>query len=581
MPFTAVLTIGTIALDTPEVCLAILIDFVSITPKAAAQSNPLRLTLVQLLILSAQYRLNFKIKSSPGAPLTIVPCPELDDIVIGFAADALAGSSAWVVLPSKVSDTLLNIPLINPNASPNTTTAIIRTTIIFIDNCIAPFLSINFTSNSINLIFNYIFDNLVIILFKCFQYFNIKLKISFLNIQFKDEFMQLPFSLNTLSIIVFIFIIIFLLYKNRKKIEFQKIGSIPIISIMRTHLGVKFIDKIGKKYSKFFKILGYIGMIIGYLGMIAMFLLIAMSFIKLFTHPEVPSAVSPVIPGVRIPGAQIFVPFWYGIIALFIVIVIHELGHGLIAKAHGSKILNTGFVLFLILPGAFVEPDEKKLEKRKANIQNSVYAAGPWFNVLLSIIVMIIMIFLITPAHNSLANYEGFAFSNLDNNSPAMNAGLPINATYTEVNNVRVNNVAELSKELNKYSPQDTISLGTKNNRDYSVTLTNHPEDNNSAYIGILNLRNVRGQQPIIKEIFYIIIDILANLFFWIYVLSLGIGAANLLPIGPLDGGRILITLLKSKFKEKKAKMIATKVSTLTILFLIAALIIPIVRAII
>jgi len=391
--------------------------------------------------------------------------------------------------------------------------------------------------------------------------------------------MQLPISLNTLSILVFIILVIYLLYRNRKKIEFQKIGSIPIISIMRTHLGVKFIDKIGKKYSKFFKILGYIGMIVGYLGMVAMFLLIAMSFVKLFTQPEAASAVSPVIPGVRIPGAQIFVPFWYGIIALFIVVVIHELGHGLIAKSHKTKILNTGFVLFLILPGAFVEPDEKKLEKRKVAVQNSVYAAGPWFNVLLSVIVMILMIFVITPAHNSLANYEGFAFSNLDNNSPAMTAALPINATYTEVDNIPVNDVADLSKELSKYSPKETITLTTKDNQDYSLTLGNHPEDNNSAYIGILNLRNVRGHQSVFKEIFYVIIDMIANLFFWIYVLSLGIGAANLLPIGPLDGGRLLITLLKSKFKEKKAKIIAAKISTLTILFLIAALIIPIVRA--
>jgi len=393
--------------------------------------------------------------------------------------------------------------------------------------------------------------------------------------------MSIMLSINTLSIILFILILISLLYKYRKKIEFQKIGKIPLVSILRTNFGINFINKVAKKNSKLFKTLGYIGMIIGYIGMVAMFILIAMSFIQIFTQPDAPSAVSPVIPGVKIPGAQIFVPFWYGIIALFIVIVIHELGHGLVAKAHNYKIKNTGFILFLILPGAFVEPDEEKLAKDKTRIQNSVYAAGPWFNVLLAIFAMLLLIFVLAPIHDSFANYNGFTFTNLDNNSPAMNAGLPINATYTEVNNVKVNSVIELSGELNNHAPGDTLTLTTEKNENYSVTLTEHPQNNNSAYMGILNLSNTREKQSLIKEIIYVFIGILSNLFFWIYVLSLGIGAANLLPIGPLDGGRILYTLLKSKLKEKKAKMIAAKISALTILFLIAALIIPIIRAII
>jgi len=393
--------------------------------------------------------------------------------------------------------------------------------------------------------------------------------------------MSIMLSINTLSIILFILILISLLYKYRKKIEFQKIGKIPLVSILRTNFGINFINKVAKKNSKLFKTLGYIGMIIGYIGMVAMFILIAMSFIQIFTQPDAPSAVSPVIPGVKIPGAQIFVPFWYGIIALFIVIVIHELGHGLVAKAHNYKIKNTGFILFLILPGAFVEPDEEKLAKDKTRIQNSVYAAGPWFNVLLAIFAMLLLIFVLAPIHDSFANYNGFTFTNLDNNSPAMNAGLPINATYTEVNNVKVNSVIELSGELNNHAPGDTLTLTTEKNENYSVTLTEHPQNNNSAYMGILNLSNTREKQSLIKEIIYVFIGILSNLFFWIYVLSLGIGAANLLPIGPLDGGRILYTLLKSKLKEKKAKIIAAKISALTILFLIAALIIPIIRAII
>jgi membrane-associated protease RseP (regulator of RpoE activity) len=349
---------------------------------------------------------------------------------------------------------------------------------------------------------------------------------------------------------------------------------------MKTKLGINFINKLAKQ-KKFFRTLGYIGMIIGFLGMIAMFILISSSFVKLFTVPDAPSTVSPVIPGVRIPGSQIFVPFWYGIISLFIVIVVHEFGHGIIAKVHNLKIKNTGLVLFLILPGAFVEPDEEKLIEAKAKIQHSVYAAGPWFNVLLSLVAALILLFAISPAYDALANNQGITFTEVANNSPAMQVNLPVNLTYNKINEENISSIIDLEITLADKNPGDQMIFYTENNESYSLTLTNHPEDNSSPYIGILNIENVREKESFGKEILFNITDILASLFFWIYVLSLGIGAANLLPVGPLDGGRMLFTFLKSKFKEKTAKTISTNITILTVLFLLAALIIPIVRALI
>ncbi len=392
--------------------------------------------------------------------------------------------------------------------------------------------------------------------------------------------MEFPISINTLSILLFIVIVFYTVYKNRKKIEFQKIGKIPIIAIAKTKWGIKFIGKVSK-HKKFFKVLGYIGMVIGFIGIVAMFVLMAISFVKIFTMPEAPSAVSPIIPGVRIPGSQIFVPFWYGIISLFIVVVVHEFGHGIIAKAHGLKIKNTGLILFLILPGAFVEPDEKKLAKAKQKIQHSVYAAGPWFNVLLSIVAVLILILIVSPAYNSLANNQGITFTDVDNNSPAMQVNLPVNLTYNKIDNESLTSINDLAFVLMEKDPGDQIIFYAGNNESYPLILAQHPEDNSSPYIGIANIRNVRGEQSFGKEILFKITDIFANLLFWIYVLSLGIGAANLLPVGPLDGGRMVSTFLKSKFKEKKAKFISAKITLITVIFLLTALIVPIIRAII
>ena len=391
--------------------------------------------------------------------------------------------------------------------------------------------------------------------------------------------MVLP--LNTIIIILFYAGIFVLIYAFRKKFAFQKVGKIPIIAILRTNFGIKFINKIAKKHSKFFKILGYIGMIIGFLGIIAMTFMISSSFVKLFTEPSAPSGVSPVIPGVKIPGAQIFVPFWYGIISLFIVVVVHEFGHGIVAKAHGFKIKNTGLVLFAILPGAFVEPDEKKLVKAKKLQQQSVYAAGPWFNILLSAVAFLLIILVISPIHSDLYNSKGFAFESTDNNSPAMQANMPVNTTYNRIDDTEVYSFTDMANVLEDKQPGDQIIFYTEANETYPIILAQHPEDNSSAYIGIMNIINVQGDQTVIQKIAFTIVDIIASLLYWVFLLSMGIGAANLLPIGPLDGGRMLYTSLKGKFKEKKVKLITTKVTVLVVVFLLSALLVPIIKAII
>jgi len=388
-------------------------------------------------------------------------------------------------------------------------------------------------------------------------------------------------TINTIIILLFYLGIFALIYINRKKFEFHKIGKIPIISMLKTQFGVKFIDKVGKKYSKFLKILGYVGIVIGALGIIAMTYMIASSFLNLFIAPEQASGVSPVIPGVRIPGAQIFVPFWYGIIALFIVIVVHESGHGIIAKAHKLKIKSTGLLLFAILPGAFVEPDEKKLTKAKNKIQQSVYAAGPWFNVLLAILVMLLLLFVISPVHQSLFNAKGFSFTEVGNQTPAQIDGLPVNTTFNKINNISISSVLDLSNTLTEFEPGDKITLSDETGSSYSLVLAEHPEDATKPYMGILNLHDVKGDQTIIQKMLFGLIDIIANLFFWIYVLSLGIGAANLLPIGPLDGGRMLHNFLLTRLKKKKAELLARVITKLTLLCLLGALIVPIVKALI
>jgi membrane-associated protease RseP (regulator of RpoE activity) len=85
-----------------------------------------------------------------------------------------------------------------------------------------------------------------------------------------------------------------------------------------------------------------------------------------------------------LPGINL--PFLEGVLALAIVLVVHEGCHAVLARIARIPILSSGLVLFGIIPvGAFVEPDEKRLAGLEQGKQTRVIVAGPTANLLTSI----------------------------------------------------------------------------------------------------------------------------------------------------------------------------------------------------
>lgn len=82
-----------------------------------------------------------------------------------------------------------------------------------------------------------------------------------------------------------------------------------------------------------------------------------------------------------LPGVNL--PLFEGILALAIVMVVHEGAHAVLARIGKVPILSSGIVLFGIIPiGAFVEPDEKKLFRTDPERQTRVLVAGPTANLI-------------------------------------------------------------------------------------------------------------------------------------------------------------------------------------------------------
>jgi membrane-associated protease RseP (regulator of RpoE activity) len=373
-------------------------------------------------------------------------------------------------------------------------------------------------------------------------------------------------------VMLFYLLIILFIIVNRKKFVFQS----KIIALYRTKIGLKIIDRVGTKYSEFIKILGYVGIGVGYTGMIVILYFIFKGLYDLIFVPHAPATVSLVIPGVPIPGSPVFVPFWYGIIALFVVVLIHEFSHGIVAKAHGLRVLNSGIVFLGPLIGAFVEPDEKKLKKNSDVIQYSVFAAGPFSNILTAAAVMLLLVAIFNPVAEAYAKPIGFSFEKIEPGMPAEKAGLETGVIYNQVNGVYVNNTEDFVKAFENVKVNDTVAIGNEQNT-YYVTTISKPEKPDKPVIGVNLETRFTNEDNIFMKIFLWFFGLLT----WIFILSIGLGLANLLPIGPVDGGRMLGLSLMQTAGEKKGKMIWTKITIFMVILLLFLLLTPIIRAVI
>jgi membrane-associated protease RseP (regulator of RpoE activity) len=381
---------------------------------------------------------------------------------------------------------------------------------------------------------------------------------------------------NLISAIIFYAIIILIVYFNRKKFDIYA----KVIALHRMKFGIRTIDRIAKSAPRFFRGIGYAGIVFGFVGMIFIVYTLIVNLVKLIIIPETPSAIALVVPGVRIPGSPLFVPFWYGIISIFIVVLVHEASHGILARAHGLKVRNTGIGMFAIFPIAFVEPDETALKRKKRGAQLSIFAAGPFSNIILGFIVILIISFAVAPWAMSLVDFDGVEVKSLKQGFPADTAGLEQGDLIVAVNGILTPYVTNFTDVLDGVGIGEEVVISTAE-RDYTVTTVTSPENASKAHIGIfVSQHNVLKQEVASRwgdrlpwGAFYLL-----QFLQWLFILNFGIGLANLLPLGPVDGGRMLLAGLGRFFKKETAMFLWKYASLLVLLLLILNFVYPYLR---
>jgi len=343
-------------------------------------------------------------------------------------------------------------------------------------------------------------------------------------------------NIDLISAIIFYALLVLFFLVKRKKFDVQ--GKIFVL--YKTKFGLNLMDKLAKKIPRLLKIVSFIGIIVGFLGMIVILGFLVYGTYQLFTVPDAKPVLAPVFPGIHIPGAPVL-SFWHWIIALFVVAGIHEFSHGVISRVYGIDIKSSGFAFLGPILAAFVEPDEETLKKKKRIQQLSVFAAGPFSNILLGVVLLFLVPLVFNPLIN---NYfgDGIWVYDMENDSPVGLSGMMVGEKILSVNDMEINNKSDFSFALDGLNEGDRVDIKT-DKKEYNLIAVKGEKEGGFLGIVINNISNVKE----FKKILWVL-----TLFFWLFVITIGVGLFNLLPLGPVDGGRMFYVLLGYFTKDEK-----------------------------
>ena len=127
-------------------------------------------------------------------------------------------------------------------------------------------------------------------------------------------------------------------------------------------------------------------------------------------------------------------------------------------------------------------------------------------------------------------------------------------------------------------SPNQSIMIGNATDN-LTIMTTASPDNPNQAYLGVLGVNTETRVKDSVPKWFYVIFRWLAEFFFWIFVLSIGLGAFNLLPLGPVDGGQMIRLALERTKGEKKGRMIWGKLAMILFIMILFLVFLPMIRS--
>jgi membrane-associated protease RseP (regulator of RpoE activity) len=310
------------------------------------------------------------------------------------------------------------------------------------------------------------------------------------------------------------------------------------------------------------------------------------NLINYFHANEQFSEVTLLIPGVTIRSVPNLV---YFLLAAPIVLVIHEVAHGIVARLEKIKVKSGGFAIIIALIAGFVEPDEEEFNRARRISKIRVIAAGSTSNMLFSFIIVGLLLFnpsfgnvleALSPTVRGLFYNDpiGVPIVSVIEGSGAEKAGIKAGDIIVGINDTQIRTPQDLAKV--KLTPGEQVNVKVLRDGELinlQVTIGRAEDDPNRGLIGIVRDMfpymppKVNFWIPWPQEVFMFLL--------WLWMLSFFIGIFNMLPMLPLDGEKYISSLVENKVSDGKFKVIRIGVNAFGFSLLIANIVATVIKS--
>ena len=167
-------------------------------------------------------------------------------------------------------------------------------------------------------------------------------------------------------------------YLAAKRLRLDKRGWVlePYYALYKSTRLNDLVKRIADLSPGFWKVLGNVG-VAASVGQVSFLTYILVKNLwSFFYAPEQASPVQPLIPGVTISVDSM--P-WF-LLGAGVIILTHELGHGIMCYVEGVKVKSTAVMLAVITFGGAVEPDEASMEQASVMSKMRIYSIGSLIN---------------------------------------------------------------------------------------------------------------------------------------------------------------------------------------------------------
>ena len=365
--------------------------------------------------------------------------------------------------------------------------------------------------------------------------------------------------------------------------------------MIKTKRGRELLDRVGR-FRRFWTPAADVGI---FLAAAAMAIVLIVLILDAIIALRIPASAAPSpAEALGIPGINPIIPIGYGIVALVVGVVLHELLHGVVARSQKIGVKSLG-VLWCVIPiGAFVEQDDEEMMKAPRRSRDRVAAAGILANFALTVVFFLLLAGMVSTTVQP--NADGVGISGVVANTPAANASLVAGDIIVAINGTSTTTDAALYDALVATHANQTVALtyydaptGTTITK--SVTLASLASysgvaaDKDRAFLGVSPLFETPAQLkgtlvnplgspygPLIGATYWIVLPlaelepvggsvttfyhlsgpfaflgtgnfwIVANLLYWLAWMNLLLGLSNALPLYPLDGGLLFRDFMAS-----------------------------------